>query len=355
MVAPEDWSPFGDCLVLTGVGAHKRLAGDGINISALRNPDAIEIGDVLRVREGSSQISILYRRGSQANTLFVTERCNSLCLMCSQPPRDEDDSWRVNELIQTIRLIDKDEAQIGFTGGEPTLLGEDFASILIESRAQLPNTHLHVLTNGRRFADTHLAQTFVAAGSQATVWAVPLYADVADIHDEIVVAPGAFEETLAGLYNLAINRARVEIRVVLHALSVPRLRQLASYIYRRMPFVEHVAFMGLEPMGFARANREKLWIDPVDYQEHLAQSVHHLASRGMNVSIYNLPLCVLTETLWPFARQSISDWKNVVDEPACLSCAAIDQCSGFFLSADQNWRSRAIHPISIKELTHEMA
>ncbi len=81
----------------------------------------------------------------------------------------------------------------------------------------------------------------------------------------------------------------------------------------------------------------------------------YLASRGMNVSIYNLPLCVLSEDIWPFARQSISDWKNVIDEPACLSCAARTDCSGFFLSADQTWRSRAIHPISMKELSHEMA
>jgi His-Xaa-Ser system radical SAM maturase HxsC len=328
--------------------------GGRIAISAPRDEIAIRAGDVIRVRPKSGQISIVYRRGSHANTLFVTERCNSLCVMCSQPPRDEDDSWRVGELLKTIALVDKNEAQLGFTGGEPTLLGDDLATLLSACRTALPNTHLHVLTNGRRFADHGLARTLTEAGGDKTVWAVPLYADVARAHDAIVVAPGAFEETLSGLFALAQHKARVEIRIVLHAMSVPRLSQLASYIYRRMPFVEHVAFMGLEPMGFARSNRERLWIDPADYACALAEAVHHLAARDMNVSIYNLPLCVLSKDLWPYARQSISDWKNV-DDPACDTCVMKDQCSGFFLSAGAEWRSRAIKPIKLEDEVHELA
>ncbi len=64
---------------------------------------------------------------------------------------------------------------------------------------------------------------------------MPLGVDVPDIHDEVVVAPGAFDETLDGLYELACNGARVEIRVVLHKLTIARLPQLAAFIYRRLP------------------------------------------------------------------------------------------------------------------------
>lgn len=328
--------------------------GGGIAISAPRDDAAVQPGDVIRVRPQSGQISVLYRRGSHANTLFVTERCNSLCVMCSQPPRDEDDSWRVAELLKTIALVDKTETQLGFTGGEPTLLGADLATLLSACRTALPDTHLHVLTNGRRFAEPDIAQLLIQAGGDKTVWAIPLYADIARVHDAIVVAPGAFEETLSGLHALARHKARVEIRIVLHAMSVPRLPQLASYIYRRMPFVEHIAFMGLEPMGFARSNRDRLWIDPADYAATLADAVHHLATRDMNVSIYNLPLCGLPKDLWSFARQSISDWKNV-DDPACESCTMKEECSGFFLSAGPEWRPRGINPIKLEDQVHELA
>ena len=156
---------------------------------------------------------------------------------------------------------------------------------------------------------------------------------------------GGFEETLMGLAELASLGARVEIRVVLHALSTPRLPQLAGFIYRRLPFVEHVAFMGLEPMGYAKRNRDRLWIDPMDYATGLSSAVAFLADRGIPTSIYNLPLCVLPPSMWPFARQSISDWKNSF-APECAGCAVRGRCAGFFASAGPAWRSRAISPLS---------
>lgn len=343
-----DWRMVADGYGWTGGG------GAEVSITSIRDPQVLAAGDVVRVREGSSLVSVLWRRGARANALFVTERCNSLCLMCSQPPRDDDDSWRVAELLQTIPLIDRDVAQLGVTGGEPTLLGDSLSEVLRACGDYLPDTALHVLTNGRLFRDTPAAADWVAAGGSRTTWAVPLYADVPQIHDQVVVAPGAFDETLDGLYELAVNGAQVEIRVVLHALTIPRLPQLAAFIYRRLPFVRHVALMGLEPMGFAKRNRDQLWIDPVDYQTQLRAAVFHLANRGVAVSVYNLPLCALPRELWPFARQSISEWKN--NYPAeCETCVVKDHCAGFFASAGVTWRSRAVKPIHREDLADELA
>ena len=64
---------------------------------------AIEVGEELSyLSDGdvvlmtpSGRISVLYRKASRHNTILSTERCNSLCLMCSQPPQPEDDSYRV--------------------------------------------------------------------------------------------------------------------------------------------------------------------------------------------------------------------------------------------------------------------
>jgi hypothetical protein len=132
-------------------------------------------------------------------------------------------------------------------------------------------------------------------------------------------------------------------------MTIPRLRQLAAFIYRRLPFVGHVALMGLEPMGFAKSNRERLWIDPADYLEELDDALFFLAHRGINVSIYNLPLCILPRRMWPYARQSISAWKNAY--PAeCEPCEVKEHCAGFFASAGPTWRSRAVHPITSEEV-----
>jgi hypothetical protein len=87
----------------------------------------------------------------------------------------------------------------------------------------------------------------------------------------------------------------------------------------------------LENTGFAIANENLLWIDPVDYRDDLAAGVDILSAVGVNVSVYNLPRCVLHRSVWPHAVQSISDWKNGYVEE-CTSCSEKPRCSGLFTS-----------------------
>ena len=158
---------------------------------------------------------------------------------------------------------------------------------------------------------------------------IPVYADFYQVHDYIVQAENAFYQTMQGLHNLARYDQRIEIRIVLHKQSIPRLTRLAKYIYKNLPFVEHVAFMGLEYIGYAPHNINDLWIDPYNYQNELGEAVEFLAGQGMHVSIYNTPLCVLPESLWMYARKSISDWKNDY-LPECTSCSKMNDCGGLF-------------------------
>lgn len=315
-------------------------------LHSLSDESVVGAGDVIRIHP-SGLLNVLYRRGANANALFVTERCNSKCLMCSQPPRDENDDWRIGELERVIPLLDPDIPVLGVTGGEPTLLGPKLASLFESARRFLPHTTLHVLTNGRAFESRAFTSLFARTEKQI-VWAVPLYADTAAAHDYIVQSSGAFEETVHGIYNLAEAGHSIEIRCVISRQNFGRLRSLAEFIARILPFVRHVAFMGLEPMGYARVNRAALWIDPADYRDALRKSVLHLHIRDIPVSIYNLPLCTLREELWPFARQSISDWKNVF-APECTGCTVKGQCSGFFRSASADWRSRDFGPVHASE------
>lgn len=188
-----------------------------------------------------------------------------------------------------------------------------------------------MLTNGRLFFYRRYAEKLGRIGHPDLVLGIPLYSDIDAHHDHIVQARGAFEETVLGLQSLNRYDVRIEIRVVLHALSVPRLPQLATFIARNFPFACHVALMGLEMFGLVHQNLAELWIDPADYQRELLAASEILCAAGMNVSIYNHQLCVLDPKLWPLARKSISDWKNVY-LPACNGCSAMGDCGGFFQS-----------------------
>jgi His-Xaa-Ser system radical SAM maturase HxsC len=182
------------------------------------------------------------------------------------------------------------------------------------------------------------------------VLGVPLYSDDPVLHDYIVQARHAFDQTVLGFHQLARFGQPIEIRVVLHKLSIPRLPFLAEFIYRNFPFVSHVALMGLEPTGYTPRNKEKLWIDPVDYQDELEEAVEFLSVRGMNVSLYNLQLCLLRRSLWSFARKSISDWKNIFFSE-CHDCGVLDQCGGLFQSAElmHSPHIKALNPLRPQE------
>lgn len=229
-------------------------------------------------------------------------------------------------------LIDRECLELGISGGEPLLLGDGFYEIVSRCKERLPSTALHVLTNGRLFSDRALARRLGAIEHPDMMLGIPVYSDVDSKHDYVVQAKGAFNETVRGLYHLAEAGVRVELRVVLHALTYKRLPKLADFIYRNFPFAEHVALMGLEMFGFTNLNLDVLWIDPVDYQHELRAATLMLAERGMTVSIYNHQLCTIPRDLWPFARQSISDWKNIF-VPECSGCSVQDRCAGFFHSA----------------------
>jgi His-Xaa-Ser system radical SAM maturase HxsC len=268
--------------------------------------------------------------------------------MCSQPPKDVDDEWRVEEMLRTVELIDPDAAEIGISGGEPTLLGEGLLSVIRACRDRLPQTALHILSNGRLFRYASLSRAVAEIGHPDLMFGIPVYSDLDEEHDYVVQARGAFEDTILGLQNLGRFRVPVEIRVVIHRSTCRRLPALAEFIYRNLTFASHVALMGLEATGFAKGNMEALWVDPADYRDELEQATAFLARRGMLVSIYNHQLCVVPASVWPYCRRSISDWKNEYHD-VCIGCAMQAECGGFFMFNLKSRISRDLRPIDASD------
>lgn len=301
-------------------------------------------GDVVRIEPERGAIRALYRRNSRSNSFLVTERCDNYCVMCSQPPKPRDDSWLVDELMEVLPLVSSDTSEIGITGGEPSLLGDRLIALIERCKLLLPRTAVHVLSNGRRFSEPTFARAIAAVQHPDLMIGIPLYADVADVHDYVVQARGAFGQTVRGILNLKQHGVRVELRFVIHADTVERMVAFARFVARNLLFVDHVALMGLELMGFARANLDAIWIDPLDYQVQLREAVDVLDRSGLFVSVYNHPLCVLDPDLQRFARASISDWKNAY-LAECERCALRHECGGLFASS-QLRRSRGIAAVA---------
>jgi His-Xaa-Ser system radical SAM maturase HxsC len=170
---------------------------------------------------------------------------------------------------------------------------------------------------------------------------IPIYSDDPITHNFVVQSDGAFNETVKGILNLKALGQRVEIRVVLQRYSVERLEMIASFIARNLLFVDHVALMGLEIMGFTRANLDELWVDPYEYKDQLSAAVSLLSAYGISVSVYNHQRCLINEDIMPAYRKSISDWKNEF-LGTCDGCLKKDECGGFFFSQIRYKTSRHI-------------
>jgi His-Xaa-Ser system radical SAM maturase HxsC len=263
--------------------------------------------------------------------------------MCSQPPKDVDDGWILDEIRACLALLPPETTTVGFTGGEPFLDWKRFIPLVQSTQLTLPAASVHVLTNGRAFSRAEVVQAWSRLDRPRTCVGIPIYSAVDAIHDYIVQSRHALDETILGILRLKDKGNRVEVRVVLHRLTVERLVQTCEWLARNLPFLDHVALMGMEDTGFALANHSSLWIDPADYGDVLGRAVSVLAGVRMRLSVYNLPLCVLPSAVRTFAVQSISDWKNTLPE-VCTPCGERERCAGFFTTGRPKL-SRAIAPI----------
>jgi His-Xaa-Ser system radical SAM maturase HxsC len=301
-------------------------------------------GDIIHVPAAGRKVTVLWKDSAQHNGLLLTEQCDNYCLMCSQPPKERDDSWLFDRARKVISLLPDGARSLSLTGGEPTLHSDALIGLLKHCRQVAPQLSIHLLSNGRRFADPAFARRYASVGLADIMVGIPVYAPEPGLHDFVVQADGAFDETMHGILNLASLGQAVELRVVVQRHTVPVLVGLATFIARNLPFVAQVALMGLEMTGLARPNSALVWADPADYQRELAEAVDILTTAGIATGIYNHQLCVLDRQLWPYAIRSISDWKNDYLD-ICRSCSARDACGGVFTTSG-NRLSQHLHPIS---------
>lgn len=283
-------------------------------------------GDIVVVNK-QGEIVFVYEINSHHNALMATERCNHRCIMCPQPPiLQEKDKTPFN--LRLISLMNNNTQEIGITGGEPTLIGDNLFTLINQIKKELPKTAISILSNGVKFADKEYAMKLAKCRHQDLQIDIPLFSDIAEEHNRIVGAK-TFYKTVQGLYNLALFHLRIGLRIVVHKQTYKRLPQFADFIYHNFPFVVQIAFMQMEITGLAKENFEELWIDPYDYNIELREAVLLLAGRGMKPYIYNAQLCILPEDIRHYAQQSISDWKDIYI-PECDGCVLKGQCAGLF-------------------------
>ena len=283
-------------------------------------------GDVLLVFPETRIAHRLIRARSLHNTFLVTEQCDQSCVMCSQPPKKH--HLDLFPYFEAAAMLAPSGMVIGISGGEPTLHKEPLLAFLTRTLAKRPDLRFHVLTNAQHFEEEDCGRLCHPDFRRVT-WGIPLYADEPALHDRIVRKEGAFSRLMESFAVLARSGALIELRSVLLRQNADCLPALASFIAGRLPFITRWAIMQLENIGYARQNWAGIFYDHSTAFGPLGAALDIGRARGIDVRLYNFPLCTVPEAYRTLADRSISDWKRRY-LPVCVDCRARERCTGFF-------------------------
>lgn len=326
---PEDYDPDGNIGLVEVDDSRQLIISCAFGKIEAQLPQQDEFtGDILLCFPKGGRIERIFRANSRYNSILITERCDQYCLMCSQPPRNTKDEWRFPLYTDAIGHL-PDNSTICLSGGEPTLYKESLLSMLEALARSRPDLHIHILSNGQHLVESDVARLRDIHRKIDVLWGIPLYSADSKLHDEIVAKPGAFNTLLPNLYLLAASGAAIELRTVVMSLNVLELTGLASFISDHLDFVTYWAIMAMEPIGFAKANLERLSFDHSIVPQPIHKAIDLAAARGITVKLFNFPLCTVGDRYRKYCQKSISDWKRKYLD-VCTKCSAKSDCCGFF-------------------------
>ena len=300
-------------------------------------------GDVILGSPSQGKIQRLFRANSRFNSFLLTERCDQLCLMCSQPPRNVNDSWRYRICLEAIKLTPA-ESTLVLTGGEPTIYKNEFLNLLESISEERPDIHLHVLSNAQHIKESDLPTLRRIHEKLDILWGIPLYATEPALHDKIVDKQGAYETLMPALYLMASAHAKIELRTVVTSLNSLELPLLAKFIHKNLSFISHWAIMAMEPTGFAKAHLKQLIFDHSIAPQPIHRALDLAKLLNIQARLFNFPLCTIGEHYRNHCAKSISDWKQKYLDP-CNHCSQKVHCCGFFEWYGPNSAWENINPI----------
>jgi MoaA/NifB/PqqE/SkfB family radical SAM enzyme len=85
-------------------------------------------------------------------------------------------------------MFDKSTVEVGITGGEPTLIGDNLFVLIRHIKKELPKASISILSNGVKFADKEFAMKLAKCHHHDLQIDIPIFSDIASEHNSIVGA-----------------------------------------------------------------------------------------------------------------------------------------------------------------------
>lgn len=225
--------------------------------------------------------------------------CNNNCIFCME--EDRTGRRQVNGALtpQRVRAIlqsNQGAEEACFTSGEPTLVGA--LPRYIRWARKLGYGRVSLMTNGRRLAYAGYCQRLIDAGLGR--FYISIHGHHAKLHNGLARTPGAFEQSLAGLQNVAKYQRQGE--AVLHTSTVVNQRNVGHLleIYRllRGEGAQQVVFNVMQATGRAHTHFEALFPSYSHIAAAFGEFLGELGQTRPPVFLVDIPWCV-TEGIIP--------------------------------------------------------
>lgn len=311
--------------------------------------------------------------------LAITYRCNNNCSHCynARPrsfPEMSISNWKkVLDKVWDLRI-----PHVVFTGGEPTLF-KGLPELVAYAEEKGLITGLN--TNGRRLSDQSFLNELLAAGLDHVQ--ITLESHDPEIHDQMVAAKGAWEETVKGLKNVLDSRLYVMTNTTLLLQNSPFIEETLDFLAEiGVPTVGLNALIysgkgatvqtgidekDLPPMlekarEMTQANNQRLiWYTPTQYC-HFNPIQLDLGVKGCTAALYNMCVepngdVIPCQSYYHALGNLLTDsWQSIWEHPlalqlrnrsdvpeGCKTCDYFMECGGGCPLAREHQTIKPIH------------
>ncbi len=319
--------------------------------------------------------------------LALTYRCNNNCAHCyNARPRSGPEMTTAQWKAVIDRLWDLRIPHIVFTGGEPTLRS-DLPELIAYAEGKGQITGLN--TNGRKLSDPAYLQQLVDAGLDHVQ--ITLESHLPEIHDEMVLARGAWQETVAGVRNAVASKLYVMTNTTMLQVNADTIPETLDFLAElKVPTVGLNALIysgkgrtvntGLDEshlpalLKIARASVERhgqklIWYTPTQYCNFDPQQLD-LGVKGCTAALYNMCTepdgsVIPCQSYYSSLGNILTDsWDSIWNHKlsvrlrerqnlpeACQGCQFLAECGGGCPLAVQ--AGHTCPPVAINPLQHE--
>ena len=265
--------------------------------------------------------------------------CNNACVSCAKR-LDERGRLDLDHIIEKVDLIKPstdDYIEIG--GGEPTLRSDLFEICrYIKSKY---DTHIIVLSNGRRFKDKEFSKLIKDAGVDRVM--TTFYSPHEEAHDAVTLREGSFLDAVSGLKNLEEIGLPISVKTIILKQNYKELSEFVNFAYDAFPSA-WVSIHGLIMRGNANDNRDQLVARHKDIKPYIESALEEAIKRGKNLGVFIVPSCVIDPSYWQYLS---TNWKQMTREMVYISpeetifgnldVALPDYCSSCLINEDCSW------------------